>query len=609
MNKARFISLLALSGLLAACTPRAVVLPEARQNPATSAAPPSDAKQVPMVQPERPQEGTMPAIYDIDKRFSVYKKKVEEWQAAAEQLAPEAGTKLEATEVTGGRTAGEQETTGRAVTAEEQETDRQEATIGQGATIAQAAGEREVEAPWRQCLRMASSLYDSYSRLREQAAPSRTGSALPEQPPLDPMEVAHADIVYLESGCDAVYQQVTEQLENKTREPIASVAKLEVVIPQYVQEKRYEEALVAYRNLERRFPDWQPSLPTRRAYGLALLHTGQVDKAALVLQKILPQLGPAEQIVAKRQLADLLWATNHFDEAKSLYQSLAHQFRAWKDDEEWVADQLSLLENLDNQSEEMAAYVQLLRIYVTFDGREVPKGLEKKVMQIADRFPGSMIAERGRQLLQHVQEQSQGWANRRLAAAESLVAKQQFTEALTILNDLEQRELPPSAAEQVRQLIDETHLAMAKEKEKEKMRQEQDLASRWDEGTHLLDLEQYDEASKVFTSLLGTEYERQARDKLKETANRAASEMRRQAAGLFVKARGTSDPDRKLDYLLESRRLLKTIIEKYQEADIISKVMRNLEVIDQNIRQLKPDAALAPIPRPASAAGLGTAAW
>jgi hypothetical protein len=548
MSKAHVISLLALGTLLTACAPRTVPLPEAGQVSAASPPPAETARAL----PTGSEPGTaMPTIGDIEKRRAAYEEKYREWQALAKQLA---------------------------------------------------AGGQESPAPLPQCLRMASSLHDSYSRLREQAAAAPAAAGQPGPPRLDPWEVLRADIVYLESECDAVYQQLSGKLESMPQEQMAPVAKLEVVVGRYVEEQQYEEALVAYRNLERRFPGWQPSFSTRRAYGQALLHSGQLDKAAPVLREVLPHLPPAEQLAAKRLVADLLWATYKHEEAKSLYQSLAYQFGNWKDDERWVADQLALLENLDTRSEEMAAYIALLRIYLTFDGRRLPAGLEGKVAQTAQKFPGSMIAERGRQLLQRATEQSRSWQDRRLAAAEALVAERRFAEARASLKELEQKELPPATGERVRRLIDETLLAETRAQEQERLVQERDLTGRWEEASHLLDLEQYDEASRILTTLLGTDYEPQAKGKLRDAGNRAASEVRRQAATLFVKARESSNPERKLEFLLESRRLLKTIIEKYPEADVIDKVARNLEAIDQQIRQLNPALLLEP---PASAVPAG----
>ncbi|MDA8164909.1 MAG: hypothetical protein M0017_07760, partial [Desulfobacteraceae bacterium] len=232
----------------------------------------------------------------------------------------------------------------------------------------QTASGQEAAAPWAQCLRMAGSLRESYGRLREEATQVPAAAARPGQPPLDPWEVLRADIGYLESGCDPLYRQLKAEAVSAASEPTASVPEPEAAVVRLVGEHRYEDALAAYRSLEQRFPDRQPSLPARRAYGMALLYTGQVDKAAAVLGEVLPRLPEGGQPAAKRLSADLLLATYQLDKAKALYQSLSVQFAAMKEEEQWVADQLALLENPDSRADEMAAYIDILRLYLTFDG-------------------------------------------------------------------------------------------------------------------------------------------------------------------------------------------------------------------------------------------------
>ena len=59
--------------------------------------------------------------------------------------------------------------------------------------------------------------------------------------------------------------------------------------------------------------------------------------------------------------------------------------------------------------------------------------------------------------------------------------------------------------------------------------------------------------------------------------------MRRKAAGLFLKARNTSDPVAKKQFLMQSRDLLRQAIEEYPQADIIDKIKQNLQVLEEQI--------------------------
>jgi hypothetical protein len=448
----------------------------------------------------------------------------------------------------------------------------------------------DVNGQWAQCQLHLGTLYNSYDRLREQAVLGQRPGRFRETG-LDPWQVLRADIAFLESDCESIYQRVREHLDQREQQRLEPARKLEVAVNGYVENLQYKDGLQAYRSLEQRFPGWQPSLETKHAFGLALLHTGQIDKAGPVLLEILPQLEPAAQLALKRVVADILWVTYRFDEAKSLYLSLSHHFSSLKENEHWVADQLAILENVDNRGPEMAAYISLLRVYLAFDGRHIPQGLEGEVARITRNYPGSIIDQRAQQILQRSKERVSGWLDNQIVSATTLKEQKQFSKALAILKGLQQEMLPAEARQLVQRLTEEVLLAESAEKEKEMLRLEQDLTSRWEEASHLLDLEHFDEAHAIFLTLLGSEYEARARSRMKEAANRAASEMRREAANLFVRARESVNAERKMDFLLESRRLLKTIMDKYPDADISNNVVRNLEVINQHIHELSPEKA------------------
>lgn len=68
----------------------------------------------------------------------------------------------------------------------------------------------------------------------------------------------------------------------------------------------------------------------------------------------------------------------------------------------------------------------------------------------------------------------------------------------------------------------------------------------------------------------------------------AATQMRRQAASLFVKARKAEGDDEKKKYLEESWSLLNKIITRYPQVTIIDKVRRNQALIEQLIVQMDP---------------------
>jgi hypothetical protein len=75
---------------------------------------------------------------------------------------------------------------------------------------------------------------------------------------------------------------------------------------------------------------------------------------------------------------------------------------------------------------------------------------------------------------------------------------------------------------------------------------------------------------------------------MEETTRLAASEKRREAAELFVRAGNTDDIDQRIDLLFQSRELLQEILVKYPQSDLTEKVQNNLARIDEELRSIDP---------------------
>ena len=94
---------------------------------------------------------------------------------------------------------------------------------------------------------------------------------------------------------------------------------------------------------------------------------------------------------------------------------------------------------------------------------------------------------------------------------------------------------------------------------------------------------------------MGTSYDDRARQKIDEAANLAAREDRRRAAELFVRSGRTHDLWSRKKLLLASRQLLQDILIKYPQSDIVDKVKRNLQRIDEEIAKIDPNLLSAPM--------------
>ncbi|MBW1792683.1 MAG: hypothetical protein JRJ14_10605 [Deltaproteobacteria bacterium] len=87
---------------------------------------------------------------------------------------------------------------------------------------------------------------------------------------------------------------------------------------------------------------------------------------------------------------------------------------------------------------------------------------------------------------------------------------------------------------------------------------------------------------------MNSEYQNRALRKIDKATQIAAIDMRKRAALLFSKSRKISGMEKKAALLLESRSILQEIIRRYPEAKIIDKVVVNLDVIENQIRNLDP---------------------
>lgn len=140
----------------------------------------------------------------------------------------------------------------------------------------------------------------------------------------------------------------------------------------------------------------------------------------------------------------------------------------------------------------------------------------------------------------------------------------------------------------IKEAQNEVKVLHEEEKTREEKRRVQELENKWQEASGLFDQRQYDAAIGLFQELINSEYRDQARAKMTEATNLAASELRKESAGLFVQSRKVEHPEQKAALLLESRRLLLLIQEKYPDAEVISKVKQNIAAIEEQIRILDP---------------------
>jgi predicted metal-dependent hydrolase len=408
---------------------------------------------------------------------------------------------------------------------------------------------------------------------------------------LDLNKMQQLDIAFLESGCDELLvMDIAPQYEfTPEAEPKLSFAAAQEVIISSVEQETYLEALLSYEHLARDFPDQEPSLSTRMSYGLALQYTGQI-KAAARHFKNMYESGDlsVSPLSLQREIADLLLASGNVAAAESYYERVLFGHELIGAEKTWAGEQLAFLRSVDAESEEMVAYMALLREVQMYDYRIDAPRLNEAIDVFATQYTGSPVAVSALRLKTFAKDQLKSWFSRQLARVDSLVAEKKFAEATEILNSMTRYYFPVELQAVLQETYYEVSQSEIQEMETLRHIQEVELTEQWAAATKLLDSQRYDSAISAFTALMDTEYELQAKMKITEAANQAAGKMRKEAASLFVRAGRTPDPEQKKELLMASHRILTEILDKYPQTDLLDKVHQNIAILEGQIQRFDP---------------------
>jgi predicted metal-dependent hydrolase len=403
---------------------------------------------------------------------------------------------------------------------------------------------------------------------------------------LDLNKMQQLDIAFLESGCDELLvMDIAPQYEfTPEAEPKLSFAAAQEVIISSVEQETYLEALLSYEHLARDFPDQEPSLSTRMSYGLALQYTGQI-KAAARHFKNMYESGDlsVSPLSLQREIADLLLASGNVAAAESYYERVLFGHELIGAEKTWAGEQLAFLRSVDAESEDMVAYMALLREFQMYDYRIDAPRLNEAIDVFATQYTGSPVAVSALRLKTFAKDQLKSWFSRQLARVDSLVAEKKFAEATEILNSMTRYYFPVELQAVLQETYYEVSQSEIQEMETLRHIQEVELTEQWAAATKLLDSQRYDSAISAFTALMDTEYELQAKMKMTEAANQAAGKMRKEAASLFVRAGRTPDPEQKKELLMASHRILTEILDKYPQTDLLDKVHQNIAILEGQV--------------------------
>ncbi len=433
---------------------------------------------------------------------------------------------------------------------------------------------QEQERQWQQCSGLLADLVSGY------------GQVLGGQG--DPLAVIRKDISFAESDCDqmfAVHTALIPELLAQFQKEAAGQA--EAIVDYYAARKEYHQVVAAYDNATEFSGKAPADLRLQEIYGRALLHTGRLEKAALVFSQIVAESGPYEKWPLRLEAAELLIAAGQYEKARAEYLHLAGILNTWEEVNKSVTDQLALLFAADDHARELALYSQALQAFLSFAGDSIPNTFESAVRELQGAYPGGIHTTAAEALYQRAEEQIRQNTAVQLARIEQLVDAKEFKQALGVLAGMKQSRLPTDCMIQVDRAISmvnadrEHHIQLEKEKRIE------DLADKWQEGLNLVDMELYDDSITVFMNLLGTNYDSRASVEIEKASLQAAKSLRKKAAAVFIKARRATDPAARKALLRESRDILRSILTRYPQVEIAAKVAVNLQVIAEQLLELE----------------------
>lgn len=447
------------------------------------------------------------------------------------------------------------------------------------------------------CFRRLQDVLNGYSELRSRMLQAQQLEVADKISNAEMYELQKKDIAFLEDTCGLMLAESGDKAIGwNQREESADLAQLETLIERYAASREYEELIQVWL----RIPEPQRGMVHLRAkilYGNALMYLHQEEKAAEVYQQVVNQMteskDQATDLVSLRKvLADLYTASGKYSRAADEYKKISEDYLNIGQVEEWSKLQLAMLDRSKDGTPELLEFSAMLRNFLGF----IPERDGYKIVWQAEKFqagyPYSPVASNVEIIRSSVQLAADKWFNGYMVDVDKLAKEKRFSEALKLLEKIPTDIIGEEQQPVIKAKKDELLLAEAVEKETDKMVKIQDLQNQWNNGLLLANGGRYDEAIEVFKQLQGSDYAEKAETKIEELSLEAAKADRRKAADLFVRFTKTDDLESKKKLLVETRNLLKGILDKYPQVEIAQKVAGNIARVEQEMRAIDPNLLL-----------------
>ncbi len=447
------------------------------------------------------------------------------------------------------------------------------------------------------CFRRLQDVLNGYSDLRSRMLQAQQLEVADRISNAEMYELQKKDIAFLEDTCGHMLAESGDKsIGWNKREEGADLGQLETLIERYAASREYEELIQVWLKI----PESQRTMVHLRArilYGNALMYLHQEEKAAEVYQQVVNKMTNTKEqatdlVSLRKVLADLYTASGNYGRAADEYKKISEDYANIGHLEEWSKLQLAMLDRSKTGGPELQEFSAMLRNYLGF----IPERDGYKIVWQAEKFqagyPYSPVASNVEIIRASVQQAADKWFNGYMAEVDKLAKEKKFSDALKLLEKIPADIVGEEKQPVIKAKKDELVLAEAVEKETDKMAKMQDLQNQWNNGLLLANGGRFDEAIDVFKQLQGTDYSDKAQAKIEELSLEAAKADRRKAADLFIRFTKTDDLESKKKLLVETRRLLRGILEKYPQVEIAQKVAGNIDRVEQEMRAIDPTLLL-----------------
>jgi hypothetical protein len=195
--------------------------------------------------------------------------------------------------------------------------------------------------------------------------------------------------------------------------------------------------------------------------------------------------------------------------------------------------------------------------------------------------------------LNQLTDQGRNQIDARLREIDNDIKMSKYADAQTLLFSLKKSfppgEYPFSIQEKIA-LIPRTEALLQGNKQVEQVELRDETGKqKFEKANRLLESENFEEAIKLYDELESTTYKSYAEEKKLLAIDDLARTRRIKAGQLFLQARNCTNLEQKKSYLLESYKLLKSVLDKYPNNTYADRIIKNLTDVRAEIEKVYPE--------------------